>query len=418
MGSESLLDPSHGSPAGARPGSAGGPLLGKNGNNCAPADQAWFLEPPTWTRRDRLALRTWLWDGSTIEELRRCGRVRIASSLQVVKTPNGVDTRGLARCRSVWACPMCSVGIRAARGVEITGAIEVHLAGDGGVGFGTFTVPHGISDALKETYSAVASAWHSVNVDKSVRKFRKACGYWGFCRTCEVTHGPAGWHPHAHWLDFWDRPLTLVEQAEYSALLLRAWQAAVVRLGLERPSDRYGLRYLRTVGNGEGLGDYLVKCDPKWAGFELTAVSTKQARGESKGPFDLLWLARNRPDYGTWAWLWREYEQGTRGRRMLGWSKGLRERIGVLPDDPDPEAVGGQILARVLAEDHAALSCAGVWHRSQWAIEQAALDGGQIGVDDCVRALLGLAPRVELAVQLGSPQLQLQGMSAAEEVGF
>ena len=383
---------------------AGEPRLGTYGNN--------YGQPPhDWSREERLRIREQLWAGSSIPDLRKCGRVRCEPSLRIVLTEFGPRMGGLVRCHSVWSCPMCAPEIRYLRGLEISGALELHLSEDRGATFGTATLPHGVSDRLKVTYSAVATAWRKVNDNRAVRRFREAHGYWGFCRTCEVTHGANGWHPHVHWLDFFEEALSEEERREYEAVLFSAWRSAVVGLGLAEPSRAHGVKVAR-VRTQATVGEYLVKCDPKWAGLELTTLTTKQARHTSKGPFDILWLWQNVPD-AVWWTLWNEYEQGTRGRRMLAWSNGLRDRIGVVAEEPDPE-VGGTLLGVVSAEAHRRLTEVGKWRGAQWHLEAAAFERGQVGIGECVAQLLGEWVAPELVVE--DPQLSL--LSAAQEVGF
>jgi len=119
--------------------------------------------------------------------------------MRVISGPNGARLVDLCRCHSVWVCPVCAPEIRRARGEEIGLAVQLHLLDDGGVEFGTATLPHGAGDRLADSYSTAAKAWESMVKDGTLRKFRKAHGYWGFVRTVEVTYGFAnGWHPHLH----------------------------------------------------------------------------------------------------------------------------------------------------------------------------------------------------------------------------
>jgi hypothetical protein len=137
-------------------------------------------------------------------------------------------------------------------------------------------------------------------------------------------------------------------------------------------------------------GDYITRLDPMGAGHELTALSTKQARGEGMTPFDIL---RKIVDEGgmPWTGLWWEYEKATRGRRMLGASHHLMARLGVLPDDPDPEAVAGEVVGYVEAEQWDALRLSGRHYGAQAVIEAAAIDG-HVGIQAAVNALLGNVP--------------------------
>jgi hypothetical protein len=195
-------------------------------------------------------------------------------------------------------------------------------------------------------------------------------------------------------LDFFAEPLADGERAEYWELVYRAWSASVVRQGMRRPSRERGVRLLG-VTDGE-VGDYLTNIDPMGAGQELTALSTKDARRWGFGPFDLLRKVRDEGG-SPWTELWWQYEKATRGRRMLGWSHGLRARLGVLDEEPDPEALGAPVVGFVRSEDWCVLRWSNRLRGAQAVIEAAA-SGGQLSIDEAVRVLLGGEPVVEVLV--------------------
>jgi hypothetical protein len=371
-------------------GSGFGPPLGKYGNNSA-------LPGQDTKRAEALRLREALWQWSSIPDVRKCGQVPCTALMPVVEGPNGLRLGGLCRCHSVWVCPVCAPEIRGARGEEIRLAVELHQAGEGGIDFGTATLPHGVGDRLRDSYSVVASAWNSVNSDMSVKGFRRRHGFWGFMRTCEVTHGLNGWHPHVHWLDFWDGPLSASEIAEYRAMVFGAWSRSVVRQGFDRPSEAHGV-VLLPVRDGD-ISDYLTKMSPASAAHELTNLSTKQARLTGVTPFDILRLVRDRGEM-PWTGLWWEYEKATRGRRMFGSTPRLFDRLGLSLDDPDVE-VGGRVVATVSSEDWGRLRFFfGGVRGVQIVIERAAVSG-QIGVNEALRVLMGGAPLLELVLSDG-----------------
>ena len=379
------------------PESAGeGPPLGKYANNSAVPGQ-------DVKRAESLRLREALWEWSSIERVRKCGQVPCTHSMPVREVAGGFRLGGLCRCQSIWVCPVCAPERRGLRREEIRLAVELHIAGGGGVNFGTATVPHGIGDRLKGSYSVVAKAWNAVSSDYSVKAFRKAHGWWGFCRTCEVTYGQNGWHPHLHWLDFWDGALTVAESAEYRKVVYRAWSRSVVRQGFREPTERRGVVVVPV--RDTDISDYLTKMSPGSAAHELTSLSTKQARNFGLTPFDILGLLRDRRE-APWVGLWREYEQGTHGRRMFGASPHLFDRIGLSDEDPEVVEVG-RVVARISSDDWGRLRFFfGGVKGAQILIERAAVNG-QIGVNECMRVLMGGAPLVELSDELGPEQLVL-----------
>jgi hypothetical protein len=372
--------------------------LGNYGNNFAPPGQGPFLEPgfsePDWVpgagRRQALALRERLWSVSSIADVRKCGRVPRERKMPLRAASGGYRLTGLCTCHSVWVCPICAPEIRGARGAQIARAVGARLADGGGVSFGTGTLSHLAGQSLRSTYSLVVSAWHGVGVDKSVRKFRERHGWWGFIRTTEVTHGTNGWHPHMHWLDFWEVPLAPCEVSEYQGLVYGAWSRAVGRLSDRKASAGRGVLLLPvTSGDSASIGNYLTEMAVDSASFELTSISTKQARRGGLAPFEILAKVYG-PGSKPWVDLWWEYEKATRGRRMLGNSRRLLDRLGLSDDDPVPSEVG-EVVAWVDADD---------WSQIRWftpsglsgvqAILEHAAAGGQVAVDAAVRVLLGL----------------------------
>jgi hypothetical protein len=234
----------------------------------------------------------------------------------------------------------------------------------------------------------------------------------GFIRTTEVTHGEEnGWHPHLHWLDFWEEELSSEVLAEYQRLLYGAWSRAVL-VGDRYSSPGNGLVVL-PVRSGDALGNYVTEMSVTGASYELTSITTKTGRKAGKTPFQILAKVYG-PASKPWVDLWWEYENATHGRRMLGTSKGILRQLGLKADDPEP-VVKGECVAFVRAED---------WGRIRWftesglsgaqaAIEKAA-EGGQVGVDEAVRLLLGgVPPLVEL-----EPESQAVGLWDREMDGF
>ena len=395
----------------------GPPDLGNNANNCGAPGQGPEIgvlavpapDPAITSRARALELRERLWSVSSLARVRSCGKTPRTRLLEVVDTPRGARLIGLCHCGSVWVCPVCAPLIRSGRAVEIALALELHLVGSGGVTFGTGTMSHGLGNSLRSTYGLVSEAWSGTRQARAVRAFRKAHGYVGFIRTVEVTWGEVnGWNPHTHWLDFWETVLTSSELAEYHAAVFAAWSSTVRRLGGRVASREHGVRVLNVSAESastDRLGEYLTEISPMGAGHELTAISTKQGRLGGLAPFDLLGKVYG-PGSKPWVDLWWEFEKATHGRRMLNTSSHMLDRLGLLPDDPQPLDVGER-LAVVTAD---------VWSDIRWntaaglsgaqeVIEAAAARGGQVAVNEAVRLLLG---GVEQVPERGPDSVQLQ----------
>lgn len=376
--------------------------LGTYGNSYAPAGQRAYLERfpdeglaepagvPGASRRAALALRERLWSVSSIADVRKCGKVPRERMMPLSAVGDGFRLNGLCTCHSVWVCPICAPEIRAARGQQIAGAVSARLGDGGAVSFGTGTLSHVKAHSLRDTYSLVVKAWAAVTQDKSVRKFRQAHGYWGFIRTTEVTYTANGWHPHMHWLDFWEAQLSWCELKSYQSVVWSAWSRASMRLGGRVASEARGVLVLPVrAGEVEKISKYVTEIEVSAASHELTSISTKKARLSGLAPFELLAKVYG-PGSKPWVDLWWEYEQATRGRRMLGTSRGMLSRLGLKDDDPEPCELG-EVVAYVSADDWSAIrwftrsGLAGVQ-----SVLEAAAAGGQVAVDEAVRLLLGL----------------------------
>jgi hypothetical protein len=194
-----------------------------------------------------------------------------------------------------------------------------------------------------------------------------------------------------HWLDWWEDVPSSEELRSYQDVVYGAWSRAVVRIGGRYSSPGNGVLVLPVSENddSEKLGNYLTDITPRSAAFELTSISTKAARLEGMAPFQLLAKVYG-PGSKPWVDLWWEYEQATKGRRMIGASRGLLAALGIDEDDPEP-GEAGEVVAVVYAED---------WSKIRWftsaglagvqAILEQAAAGGQMAVNAAVRLLLGL----------------------------
>jgi hypothetical protein len=204
-------------------------------------------------------------------------------------------------------------------------------ASGGSVGLMTLTASHKSHHELKPWLASLATALRHLQNSK-VWKALKHLGYTGSVRALELTWSPVnGWHPHYHFLLFfqWDMP------ADLQAQLYPAWAAALAKVGLTASSER-GLEIKATYG---AVADYVAKwgkeplSDRSWgAADELTRAATKRARSR-KGttPFGLVAAFADTAD-PLYSDLFRTYATALKGRSQLQWSPGLRHTL--LPDIP------------------------------------------------------------------------------------
>ncbi len=246
---------------------------------------------------------------------------------------------GVQTCASIWACPVCSARIRQRRALEIERACFAHLSAGGGIGFGTFTLPHQRTDDLAALLVVVQKAWEKVQQNRAVRRLFDRLEISGRIRATEVTFGAwHGWHPHLHLLFFADQALGDAQWAQLRDVLADAWAAAVVRLGRDRPGDVVGVTLGRVYR--ADVGQYLAKVQDHYGeastvGREMARGDVKRGRKRSRTPFELAEQAVQgvAPELP----LWWSYEQATKGRRAIEWSRGLKARFAV--DDVEDEAL-------------------------------------------------------------------------------
>ena len=298
-------------------------------------------------RNRRWELKLALWKLSKLPRVRHCGKYRIAGA-------NGVGLRysdgragyaGLQTCGSVWACPMCAVKVGAVRAVEIGTVVHQAAAQGFDVAMMTFTIRHDRSQALRPLWDAVAGCWHSTVNRRGWDLDVARHGVEGWVRANEVTWGLAnGWHPHVHALVI-AAPGFDVEALGTS--MWRRWASAAERAGLDAPLIR-GSEWHRVTGAeaSSTMGEYLSK-GPDAAGAvgrELVASTGKTARSRHSTitPWQVLkeFIDNGEVHMGK---TWGEWELASKGRRQLGWSKGVRDRFGVGAERADEDIAGDEL---------------------------------------------------------------------------
>ena len=204
---------------------------------------------------------------------------------------------------------------------------------------GTFTIPHGMGDDVKDILSRMKRAWAKTSSTRRGVEVRALCGVQGTIRVLEVTYGPNGWHPHFHVLFFLDTNLTpeIVESAWYML-----WLDACRKSGLGDPSPEHGVRF----DDGSGAARYV----SKW-GLDQEMTKGHLKRGKTSiNPFDLIRykaglvspdlqavfdsLGINQDKAGS---LFVVYLKAFKGSRQLYWSNGLRDLLGIQKEETDKE---------------------------------------------------------------------------------
>jgi hypothetical protein len=270
---------------------------------------------------------------------------------------------GLQTCGSVWACPICSARIQAARTDELVAAVESAHRQGLRVALLTLTMRHTKRKRLAPMWRALSAAWQAaMTTDRAVQAAKAALGVVGWVRRVEATHGRNGWHLHAHALVFFDGDGSRESLDALEAAMWKGWQRRLRAHKLD--ADREHGLDLRVVGlesAREDIAGYLNKMtyeasgasdrEVERAGRELGGSVGKVGRRGNRTPFDVLAdLVANgeQSDLG----IWSEWESASRGKRALTWSGGLRDRLLVdaelsdeaIADDSDGDQVDVAVL--------------------------------------------------------------------------
>lgn len=308
-------------------------------------------------QRARYDLRRSLWGVTHHKRLRYCGRCRSQEFVGVhrmVTDDGGAGSlSGVQTCGSVHVCSVCSAKINATRRLEIGCALTAWNADGGAVIFGTNTVRHTAGMSLRDVRAALSDSWRWLGRNRQWKAARKRLGSVGMIRVTEVTYSwDNGWHVHVHWVLLVDGRTTDSDVEDLGAVVTSAWGQAARALGLAAPSEKgQDYRLVRDL-TGADLGDYLAKIGD--LSQELTQSQSKRARG-THSTFPTWDLARRAVTDGDPKWLrkWHEWEAGSKGMRSIGWTPGLRARLGLAPEVSDEDlaaAVDGSLELWLTAE--------------------------------------------------------------------
>lgn len=346
-------------------------------------------------RRVRYGARRVLWQLSGLKRVRACGRVIRQRKDEAGEFRRGVEVKvseregqrvagygGVATCGSVWACPVCSAKIAAERATELENALRVWQERGGRVAFATFTVRHTNEDALAEVWASVSAAWTAAHSGREWHDEQAAYGAMvertitrgkrrgevvtepriPCIRVTEVTHGRNGWHVHVHALLLLGSHVTADAVAALGASMFARWERSAVGEGEKDLNEDEGFKIeLCKRESLDGLSEYLSK-----QVYEVARGDLKEGRGGNRTPFQILRGLvevhatgdlgdRSEAEVTRDEAIWREWEEGSRGRRQVVWSHGLRADL--LPDEEErsdeeiAEDDGGGDVVAVIGRD-------------------------------------------------------------------
>ena len=299
-----------------------GPLLENIANNLSPGAR----------RRSRYERRQVLWDASSLKRARCCGRVLVDLEAGVrARLREGVaGWAGLQHCASVWVCPVCASRILVHRALEIGSVLQRAVEQGYALAFCTFTMRHHLGQDLALLWSGGQKAWQAA-ISGKYWQAAKALGVVGWVRVWEVGYGRHGWHVHVHFV------LVLTPAAadrldDIAGPMWQRWDRSLRRQGLDSVRAAQDWHVVRGEQAADDLGGYLAKLANSTEGEGLGLELTHGMPGRAGA------VVATRP---TWAILdhlvltgeaaaleaWHEWERVSKGKRQVGWSKGLRERF-------------------------------------------------------------------------------------------
>lgn len=296
-------------------------------------------------------MRASAWALTVLPRVAACGRATTgAGGVGVRLTAGAAGYSGLQSCGSVWADPVCSSKILARRAVEIGAALSQGQALGHGLGFVTLTMRHRRGQSLDELWSAAGKAWQRAISGKAWEAAQRRCGVVGWVRVWEVTTGRNGWHVHVHAVVVFDQGGSVDRLDQVASGMFGRWSRGLEAAGLDAPLRR-GQEWHLVAGDdgGQSVAEYLAKLGRSAAGgaalgLELTHV--RPGRSRSALATAPVWSLLDQAADGEAAAIhgWHEWERASKGRRQVGWSKGLRALLAL----PEVERSDDELAAEEL----------------------------------------------------------------------
>lgn len=268
-----------------------------------------------------------------------CGRTGFGrGSVEIVTGEVHAHAKGQAYCENAKECPVCSEIIRRSRESEINQGVKAHLKAGGSILLATFTIQHHQGERLRDLQSLLYESFSSMTGKRRFRDLMREFGVLGRVRCYEVMYGKNGWHPHFHAVVFLESHLSEEQASFFISEWKHIWIDTVEGHGGYATYEN-GLD-VQIARDAEAVGSYIAK--------ELTNASdAKDGRG-SLSPFQLL--DDMTPENER---LWNEYVAATKGKHLIGWSKGMRDLLGLQHEKSDSEIIkeadeqGGESLGYV-----------------------------------------------------------------------
>jgi hypothetical protein len=219
----------------------------------------------------------------------------------------------------------------------------------GSVALVTLTMRHSSEQSLTDLWAALSGAWKATEHSRGVRAVRKALGVVGFVRRIEATHGSNGWHLHIHALAFIEGAAADQDAARLGDSLHASWSAHLQGRGMQAPLRSVGtdVKLLDLSDPGAAVAGYItMRSTPEGMGArELTdALGGKYGKRGNRTTWELLSDAVG-GDLKARG-LWWEWEEASRGKRMLTWGRKVSALLD-LEDEEEADDLEATIIARL-----------------------------------------------------------------------
>lgn len=268
------------------------------------------------------------------EAVRRCFWSKIGKYVEGWKS---IDRGGLAHfrnvmtCGSVWMCPVCASKISERRKVELESGIAAAQLLNLYPVLVTLTLQHDRADKLTDLLNDLVQAIKKLRGRKSWTRLADRYGIAGTVTTLEITYGlDNGWHPHKHIMLLCRK----LEQSDYDEIkneIGKEYKKILSKIG-----RGLSLMYGVDVRSGDDkIADYVAKFGRhplKDGGWTLAAEMTKGSQKKSLRaddhytPFQLLDFAKDDDHAGR---VFQAYALGVKGKKLMTWSRGLRDLLGM-----------------------------------------------------------------------------------------
>ncbi len=243
--------------------------------------------------------------------------------------------KGVARCGSVWTCPVCSTQIALQRKQEISTALKAAEK----IGYRpvlvTLTASHGRDMSAAELIKQLTNAKRDMRRARAFRELKNEIGYRGSISSLECTWGYAnGFHFHFHEVFLVSKVL---QPETVKNMFFTRWERALSRVGLTCDYEHGVDVIIPKQDDYELVGNYIAKWGLE---SELSRGDAKEGRSDHFSPFQLLAMSEAKPWAGG---VFVEYAKATKGQTSMRWSRGLRDVLGLSKELTDKEAAEARL---------------------------------------------------------------------------